>query len=192
MALGVSGEERQGTSMVVQADRIGQLIAESIAMHTKSQEHRIYVYVGAMILVSCLWNLLAFRTLCAKLEAMNSANDGNLRGGVPDAADRETEEHFGSEELRGLRYFVHEPARSGSSVDCTRQGGSGGAMRASSKGGAPCPPRRSPPADNPVDEAARSPSHRKSRKSAKPPDSATPRWSHACAPLHAVCTYEPA
>ena len=188
----MSGEERQGTSMVVQADRIDQLIAESIASHVKSLEHRIYVYVGAMILVSCLWNLLAFRTLCAKLEAMNSANDGNLRGGVPDAADRETEEHFGSEELRGLRYFVHEPARSGSSVDCTRQGGSGGAMRASSKGGAPCPPRRSPPADNPVDEAARSPSHRKSRKSAKPPDSATPRWSHACAPLHAVCTYEPA
>ena len=178
--------------MVVEADRIDQLIAESIARRIESLEYRMYVYVGAMILVSCLSNLLVFRTLCAKLEAMNSASDGNLRGGVPDAEDRGTEGNFGSEELRGLRHFLHEPARSDSSVDRTRQGGSGGAVRASSKGGAPCPPRRSPPADNPVDEAARSPSHRKSRKSAKPPDSATPRWSHACAPLHAVCTYEPA
>ena len=144
--------------MGVQADRIEQLIAESVARHAESVEYRMHAAVGAMILVSCLWTLLCFRTLSAKLEAMNAAaNDGNLRGGVHDAGDEETEGHFRSKELRALRPFMDGPSRSGGSV-------------------APGRPGRTPPAGNkPVDVAARSPSHHKSRESAKRPGAATPR-----------------
>ena len=171
--------------MGVQADRIEQLIAESVARHAESVEYRTLVAVGAMILVSCLWTWISFRTLSAKLEAMNAAaNDGNLRGGAHDAGDEETEGHFGSKELRVSRHFLDEPARAGGSVGHTRatHRGSAGAVlqhvRASSKGGAPSSPDRpgrTPPADKPVDVAARSPSHHKSRESAKRPDAATPR-----------------
>ena len=170
--------------MGVQADRIEQLIAESVARHAESVEYRTLVAVGAMILVSCLSTLISFRTLSSKLEAMNAANDGTLRGGVHDAGDEETEGHFGSKELRVSRHYVDEPARSGGSVGHTRatHRGSAGAVlqhvRASSKGGAPSSPDRpgrTPPADKPVDVAARSPSHHKSRESAKRPDAATPR-----------------
>ena len=171
--------------MGVQADRIEQLIAESVARHAESVEYRTLVAVGAMILVSCLSTWISFRTLSAKLEAMNAAaNDGNLRGGAHDAGDEETEGHFGSKELRVSRHYVDEPARSGGSVGHTRatHRGSAGAVlqhvRASSKGGAPSSPDRpgrTPPADKPVDVAARSPSHHKSRESAKRPDAATPR-----------------
>ena len=169
--------------MGVQADRIEQLIAESVARHAESVEYRTLVAVGAMILVSCLSTLISFRTLSSKLEAMNAANDGTLRGGVHDAGDEETEGHFGSKELRVSRHYVDEPARSGGSVGHTRatRRGSAGAVpqhvRASSKGGAQAPgrPGRTPPADKPVDVAARSPSHHKSRESAKRPDAATPR-----------------
>ena len=170
--------------MGVQADRIEQLIAESVARHAESVEYRTLVAVGAMILVSCLSTLISFRTLSSKLEAMNAANDGTLRGGVHDAGDEETEGHFGSKELRVSRHYVDEPARSGGSVGHTRatHRGSAGAVlqhvRASTKGGAPSSPDRpgrTPPADKPVDVAARSPSHHKSRESAKRPDAATPR-----------------
>ena len=169
--------------MGVQADRIEQLIAESVARHAESVEYRTLVAVGAMILVSCLSTLISFRTLSSKLEAMNAANDGTLRGGVHDAGDEETEGHFGSKELRVSRHYVDEPARSGGSVGHTRatRRGSAGAVpqhvRASTKGGAQAPgrPGRTPPADKPVDVAARSPSHHKSRESAKRPDAATPR-----------------
>ena len=170
--------------MGVQADRIEQLIAESVARHAESVEYRTLVAVGAMILVSCLSTWISFRTLSAKLEAMNAAaNDGNLRGGAHDAGDEETEGHFGSKELRVSRHYVDEPARSGGSVGHTRatRRGSAGAVpqhvRASTKGGAQAPgrPGRTPPADKPVDVAARSPSHHKSRESAKRPDAATPR-----------------
>ena len=90
--------------MGVQADRIEQLIAESVARHAESVEYRTLVAVGAMILVSCLSTWISFRTLSAKLEAMNAAaNDGNLRGGVHDAGDEGTEGHFGSKELRVSR-----------------------------------------------------------------------------------------
>ena len=143
--------------MGVQADRIEQLIAESVARHAESVEYRTLVAVGAMILVSCLSTLISFRTLSSKLEAMNAANDGTLRGGVHDAGDEETEGHFRSKELRALRHFMDGPSRSGGSV-------------------APGRPGRTPPAGNkPVDVAARSPSHHKSRESAKRPDAATPR-----------------
>ena len=144
--------------MGVQADRIEQLIAESVARHAESVEYRMHAAVGAMILVSCLSTWLCFRSLSAKLEAMNAAaNDGNLRGGVHDAGDEETEGHFRSKELRALRPFMDGPSRSGGSV-------------------APGRPGRTPPAGNkPVDVAARSPSHHKSRESAKRPDAATPR-----------------
>ena len=145
--------------MGVQADRIEQLIAESVARHAESVEYRTLVAVGAMILVSCLSTWISFRTLSAKLEAMNAAaNDGNLRGGAHDAGDEETEGHFGSKELRVSRHYVDEPARSGGSVGHTRatRRGSAGAVpqhvRASSKGGAQAPgrPGRTPPADKPA------------------------------------------
>ena len=168
--------------MVVKADRLEQLIAESIARQAESLEYRLGVGMGAMILVWCLSTLLSFRTVMARLEAThaaNAANDGNVRGGVPDAGGKGTDGHFGSKELRALRHVLHEPARSGGSVGHTRAtrqgGGSAGAVLASSKGRAPCPPGRAPPADKPVDVAARSPRHHNSRESAKRPDAATSR-----------------
>jgi hypothetical protein len=161
----------------------GRLVC-AVSRHAESVEYRTLVAVGAMILVSCLSTLISFRILSAKLEAMNAAaNDGNLRGGAHDAGDEGTEGHFGSKELRVLRHFVDEPSRSGGSVGhtrATRQGSAGAVLqrvRASSKGGAQAPgrPGHTPPADKPVDVAARSPSHHKSRESAKRPDAATPR-----------------